>query len=123
MEFQRVSNDYFEKEEGFIKSHTKAQYKLRNTVTFTALQEIYVDDGAFSFESREQFKRGPKVINDHFSRFGIETHVGKSIKGNIKASKTEYDFFKPQLFDNKISSCHEEIEGENDKYLSTEGYL
>ena len=66
MEFQRVSNDYFEKEEGVIKSHTKAQYKSRNTVTFTALQEIYVDDGAFSFESREQFKRGPQVINDNF---------------------------------------------------------
>ena len=28
----------FEKKEGVVKSHTKAQHKLRNPVTFTALQ-------------------------------------------------------------------------------------
>ena len=48
-------------------------------------------------------------------------HVGKSIEGKIKTSKTECDFFTPQLFDNKIPSWHEDIEGGDEKSLLTEG--
>ena len=61
------------------------------------------------------------MIHDHFSRFGLEMHVGKSTEGKIKASKTECVFFTTQFFDNKIPSWHEEIEGGNAEYLSTEG--
>ena len=34
------------------------------------------------------------MIHDHFSRFGLEMHVGKSTEGKIKASKTECVFFQ-----------------------------
>ena len=48
-------------------------------------------------------------------------HVGKSIVGKIKASKTKCIYFlTPQLFENKIPSWQEEIEGGNIDSLSTE---
>ena len=49
-ELQWVSENDFENGEGVVKSHTKSQYKPRKSVTFTVLQLLYVENGAFPFE-------------------------------------------------------------------------
>ena len=46
---------------------------------------LYVDNGAFIFEDRDQLTRGINLIYQHFTRFGLKMHVGKG----KKASKTE----------------------------------
>ena len=121
VELQRVSDDDFEKGEGVVNSHTKAQYNSRKAVTFTVLQCLYVDDGSFTSESRDQLERGVQVLHDHFSRFGLEMHVGKSVDGKINAYKTECVFFPPpQFFNINIPSWQEDIEAEKEKHLSTE---
>ena len=55
---------------------------------------IYVDDGAFTFEDRDQLTRGLKLIYQHFTRFGLEMHVGKGKKD----SKTDCVFLPPPGF-------------------------
>ena len=52
---------------------------------------LYVDDGAFTFEDRDQLTRGLNLIYQHFTRFELEMHIGKE----NKASKTECVFFPP----------------------------
>ena len=53
VEFQRLSDDDFKKGEGFVKSHTKSQYKSIKSVTFTVMKFLYIDYGAFTFKTRE----------------------------------------------------------------------
>ena len=55
---------------------------------------LYVYDGAFTFEDREQLARCLNLIYQYFTRFGLKMHIGK---GN-KSSKTECVFFPPQGF-------------------------
>ena len=55
---------------------------------------LYVDDGAFTFEDRDQLTRGLNLIYQHFTRFGLEMHIGKG----KKSSKTECVFFPPPGF-------------------------
>ena len=55
---------------------------------------IYIDDSVFTFEDRDKLTRGLNLIYQHFTRFGIEMHVGKG----KKASKTECVFFPPPGF-------------------------
>ena len=55
---------------------------------------LYVNDGAFTFEDRDQLRRGPNLIYQHFAKFGLDMHIGKG----KKASKTECVFFPPPGF-------------------------
>ena len=38
---------------------------------------LYVDDGAFTFEDRDQLTRGLNLVYQHFTRFGLKMHIGK----------------------------------------------
>ena len=62
------------------------------------LQCLYVEYVSFTFESREQLNRWLQVIHDYFSCFGLHMHVGKSIEGKIKASRTECVFLRRHKF-------------------------
>ena len=55
---------------------------------------LYVDDGAFTFEDRDQLTRGLNLIYQYFTRFGLEMHIGKG----KKTYKTEFVFFPPPGF-------------------------
>ena len=55
---------------------------------------LYVDDGAFPFEDREQLMLGAQLIFDHFKIFGLEMHIGRG----GKSSKTECVFIPPPGF-------------------------
>ena len=87
-------------EEGQVCSHTQAMYKSRSLTTFEIFQCLYVDDGAFPFDTREDMIQGMNLIYQHFARFGLEMHIGR----NGKVSKTECVFFPPpQYIATKVS--------------------
>ena len=50
---------------------------------------LYVDDGAFAFETRRELEIGANLVFTHFARFGLQMHIGSS----SKPSKTECVFF------------------------------
>ena len=56
---------------------------------FKIMQILYLDDGAFIFETRNELIKGVNIINSLFKKFGMEMHVGR----NEKASKTECIMF------------------------------
>ena len=88
------------------------------------LQWLYVDNGAFPFESQDQLKRGVQVINDKIfslwtwnARWKINRREDQGIQDRMSI------FLTPQLFEQKIPYWNKYIEEENVKYLLTEGSL
>ena len=57
---------------------------------------LYVNNGAFVFESRTDTEIGTTLLTDHFARFVLEMHIGTE----EKSSKTECVFFRPTGFFN-----------------------
>jgi hypothetical protein len=55
---------------------------------------LFVDDGAFVFETHEDTQKGAEFIRNHMARFGLLMHVGtKNDDGSLNASKTEAMYF------------------------------
>ncbi|MCP4745472.1 MAG: hypothetical protein GY874_04910 [Desulfobacteraceae bacterium] len=92
-EFSRVSTESFQNLEGQLLGQ-KPKKGFANGVIFNILQILYIDDGAFIFNSRKDLIKGVNLINDMFKKFGLEMHIGR----NGKASKTECIFFPPPGF-------------------------
>lgn len=92
-QFSRVTAEDIANGKGQLIAH-----KLTNGAAlgslFEVLQILYVDDGAFIFNSRQDLIRGVNLINAIFKKFGMEMHIGR----NGKASKTECIFFPPPGF-------------------------
>jgi hypothetical protein len=61
---------------GKICSHTPAMSTLKTLTAYKILQCLYVDDGAFLFDTREDLKKGTKLVYHHFGRFGLEMQIG-----------------------------------------------
>jgi hypothetical protein len=57
-------------------------------------QILYVDDGAFFFESREDAKLGLEMIDQIFQKFGLEMHIGRG----QQLSKTEVMYVPNSFF-------------------------
>ena len=76
---------------GVVRGHNVSQYTLRLLTTFEILQCLYVDDGAFVFETRQDMCKGLQLIHLIFEKYGMEMHVGR----NVKPSKTECVYFPP----------------------------
>ena len=55
---------------------------------------LYVDDGAFPFGNRSQLEQLVELIYSHFTKFGLEMHIGRE----GKPSKTECVFSLPPCF-------------------------
>jgi hypothetical protein len=89
-----MTTDHNNIEDGQVCSHTPAMYKSRSLTSFKIFQCLYVDDGAFPFDTREDMIKGMSLIYHHFARFGLEMHIGR----NGKESKTECVFFPPPQF-------------------------
>jgi hypothetical protein len=60
---------------GKICSHTPAMSTLKTLTAYKNLQSLYFDDSAFLFGMREDLKKGMKLVNHHFGRFGLEMHI------------------------------------------------
>jgi hypothetical protein len=76
---------------GKICSHTPAMSTLKTFTAYKILQCLYVADGAFLFGTREDLKKGMELVYHHFSRFGLEMHIGQG----MSQSETECVFFPP----------------------------
>ena len=99
----------FEEGKGVIKSHTPLQPKSTRHEPFHVFQCYCIDNAAFIFEWQEQLERGLQIIHHHFTRFGLEMHIGKNEDGKITPSKTECIFFpQPQIFNKNSSAIQEE---------------
>ncbi len=79
---------------GKICGHTPAIFKLKKLTAYGILQCLYVDGNAFPFGTREDLRQGMELIHHHFTRFGMEMHIGR---GNSE-SKTKCVFFPPPQF-------------------------
>ena len=98
-EFVRLEQDSPNDPAGQILGHKLNRSGCKEGLTFSILQILYLDDGAFIFESRNDLIRGVKLINSLFKKIGMEMHVGK----NGKASKTECIWFPaPGEIDQKV---------------------
>ena len=70
---------------------------------------LYVDNSALTFEECDQLTQGLTLIYYHFTRFGLEMHVGEG----KSASKTECVFFPPPgFFGRKFSLLAKNSKGE-----------
>jgi len=54
---------------------------------------LYVDDGTFLFLILTEMKKATQTIHDHFSKFGLQMHIGST----SAKSKTEAMFFPSSL--------------------------
>ena len=81
-------------QKGQLISHPTSKSYLRVSDIFEIIQTLFVDDGAFIFESREDLTKGLEILKKVFDYFGLEMHLGK---GN-KASKTECVYFPEPAF-------------------------
>ena len=77
---------------GKLTGHKKNSFEQGTLLALFCV--LYVDDGAFKFEDRDQFTRGLNLIYQHFTGFGLEMHVGK----RKKDFKTKFIFFPPRGF-------------------------
>jgi hypothetical protein len=79
---------------GQLSSHT-LKCSSKTLSAYEIIQCLYVDDGAFPFDTRDSLLEGMKLIHRHFACFGLEMHIGR----NGGRSKTECVFFPfPKFF-------------------------
>ena len=65
---------------GKLTGHNKKSFEQGTLLALFYV--LYVDDGEFTFEDRDQLTRGLNLIYQHFTRFGLEMHVGKVKKAS-----------------------------------------
>ena len=83
---------------GKLRGHLPKEYLSRDLTAIEILQCLYVDDGAFIFDSRADMMKGLTLLYRHFGRLGLKMHIGRG----TTESKTECIFFPPPGF---FDSC------------------
>ncbi|EJK53817.1 hypothetical protein THAOC_26666 [Thalassiosira oceanica] len=70
--------------------HTPKQYQSSKLDILTVFQCLYIDDGALPCNSSKG-TASPRMQSyyDHFARFGLEMHIGRTVNGKETASNTE----------------------------------
>jgi hypothetical protein len=91
--------------EGQLKAETHKAEGLALKLTHL----LYVDDGAFAFESREDLIKGSNMIFKLFRRFGLLMHIGR---GETE-SKTKAMFFPKRMTDDNKKRKKKEKETTN----------
>ena len=98
-EFAIVLQDNLDNQVGHIIGHGLDKLGYKKGIMFKIIQILYLDEGAFIFESQTFLIKGVNIIHLHFKKIGMEMHVGR----NEKASKTECIMFSPpRCFNPKI---------------------
>jgi hypothetical protein len=95
-----TANEHIAEEK--ICSHTPTMFKSKKLTAYEILKCLYVDDGIFPFGTREDLQRGTELIFHHFTRFGLEMHIGR---GALE-SKTECVFFPPPQFFQRLEKTN-----------------
>ena len=83
---------------GRLNLQPKPNTTKKNQSSFQIDNLLYIDDGAFLFESLDDLKSATQTIHDHFSKFGLQMHSGTK---NQK-SKTEAMYIPASLM---AASC------------------
>ena len=86
--FKNITN----MQEGQLTGHTKES--MRRGINFVIHQILYIDDGAFFFETREDAENGLEMIHRIFALFGLEMHIGRG----EQLSKTEIMYVPKSSF-------------------------
>ena len=75
-------------------THLPSPKNFNSGDLFELIQTLFLDDGAFVFENRDDLIKGVSTIKRVFKYFGLEMHIGR----NGEKSKTECVFFPPPQF-------------------------
>ena len=67
-----------------------------NGIPFSLFYLLYIDDGAFLFNSREDLIKGTNMLYDHFKAFGLSMHIGE----NGNKSKSDVMYIAPNFAEN-----------------------
>jgi hypothetical protein len=87
-----AANDEIKK--GQLCSHMPKMFHSKILSAYKIFQCLYVEDGAFPFNTRKSLSRGMTLVHRHFTRFGLEMQIGR----NGSKSKMECVFFPPAQF-------------------------
>ena len=79
---------------GQLSSHTPKMFSSKLLMVYSSFQCLYVDNGAFPFDSRKSLTKGMNLVFHHFAKFDLKMHIGR----NGGESKTEFVFFPPPQF-------------------------
>ncbi len=75
-------------------------FTSKSLTAYEILQSLYVDDIGIPFGTRKDLQQGMELIFHHFTRFGLEMHIGRG----ETLSKMECVFFlPPQFFQHKCT--------------------
>jgi hypothetical protein len=55
----------------------KGQSTTTKGTVFNLFLSLYVDDGSFIFETKEDMQKGASILYHHMKRFGLLMHIGK----------------------------------------------
>jgi hypothetical protein len=95
-----TTTTYDKLSKGRICSHTPAMFSSSSLNAYEILQCLYVDDIGIPFGMQKDLQQGMELIFHHFTRFGLEMHIGRG----ETASKTKCIFFPPpQFFQHKCT--------------------
>jgi len=78
-----------------VDSHSNQNLKPMKGNPFQVDDLLYIDDGAFLFDTLEELTTASQIIYDHFMKFGLQMHVSTK----DQKSKTETIFFPPSLLE------------------------
>jgi hypothetical protein len=70
-EFKNITN----MPEGQLTGHTREN--LQRGINLIIHQILYINDGAFFFQTREDAERGLEMIHKVFALFGLEMHISR----------------------------------------------
>ncbi len=76
---------------GQLNSHTPKIFRSTFLSAYEIFQCLYIDNGAFPFNTQDSLSKGMNLVLKHFARFGLEMHIGR----NGGESKTECVFYPP----------------------------
>jgi exonuclease III len=81
----------FHKETRAFYGKMKGQNVKTKGSIFELFLSLYVDDGSFMFESKDDLRKGTTILYHHMKRFGLLMHIGR----NGGKSKTEALYIAP----------------------------
>ena len=90
------------------KGRLNNQKSIAKGTPFNLFYLLYIDDGAFLFESREDLQKGTEMLHEHFDLFGLKLHIGED---NL-ISKSEAMYISPNLTEDETNSLNVDYESD-----------
>ena len=91
---------------GKNKGRLTGQDSRSKETPFNIFYILYIDDGTFMFDSREDLIKGTNMLYEHFKMFGLSMHIGK----DGKKSKTEAMYISPNIQEDEQNFLNADFE-------------